>query len=114
MAKLPPPRRVGIVSKPSAREARALLSKLVAWLEARKVPYQLDRDAARILRRSAGRDREALAADCDLLVVIGGDGTLLSVARAAARSETPILGVNLGALGFLTEVPREETLEALE
>ena len=107
-------RTVGIVAKPRALEARSDLEKLTACLVRRKVRVLLDREAARILRRRGGQESDRLASHCDLLVVLGGDGTLLSVARAAARAKTPILGVNLGSLGFLTKVPRERLIPEIE
>ncbi len=107
-------RTVGIVAKPRAMEARADLEKLTACLQARKLRILLDREAAWVLKRRGGQDSERIAARCDLLVVLGGDGTLISVARAAAKAKTPILGVNLGSLGFLTEVPRERMIAEVE
>lgn len=106
-------RTIGIVSKPASHEARPVLGRLAAWLQARHIRALFDPEAARILGRRGSHEREALASLCDLLVVVGGDGTLLSVARAAAGSRTPILGVNLGRLGFLTEVTSEELLQKL-
>lgn len=105
---------VGIVSKPGAIAARPVLGKLTSWLDAHRVRYMLDREAARILRRRGGMDTSRLVPECALIVVVGGDGTLLSIARAAARARTPILGVNLGGLGFLTEVTRQRMLGELE
>jgi len=98
---------IGIVAKRGARDARPHLERLTAWLEARGLRHLLDREAARILRRRGGQDIERLAPRSSLMVVLGGDGTLLSVARATAGSRTPILGVNLGGLGFLAEVSQE-------
>jgi NAD+ kinase len=104
MRKSPLDGPVGIVAKPGAAEARPVLRRLASWLRAHRIPFALDLHAARILKVRGGRSEEELALGSSLLVVIGGDGTLLSVAYAAARSRTPILGVNLGTLGFLTEV----------
>src|SRR5262245_18979790 len=88
-------RTIGIVSKPSQREARSLVRSLGAWLQARKLRVVWDREAAKLANgRARGLDREKLPPRCDLLIVIGGDGTLLSVARWACRTQTPILGVN--------------------
>jgi NAD+ kinase len=105
---------VGIVAKPGARAARPVLNRLTSWLDTRGVRYLLDIEAARTLRRRGGTDSSRLVPRCALVVVVGGDGTLLSIARAAARSRTPILGVNLGGLGFLTEVTRQRMLTELE
>ena len=108
-------RTVGIVSKPSLKVARPLVRSLDSWLDARGLRILWDVEAAKVAgRRTAGVAREKLPARCDLLIVIGGDGTMLSVARAACRSRTPILGVNFGSLGFLTEVPREDLFQTLE
>ena len=59
-------------------------------------------------------DAASLAADVDLLLVFGGDGTMLGVAREIAGSQTPMLGINIGGLGFLTAVPSEELASALK
>src|SRR6185436_12914583 len=104
---------VGIVAKPRAGAARPVLEKLTRWLDARRVRYLLDPEAARTLRRRGGIDTSRLVPECALVVVVGGDGTLLSIARVAARARTPILGVNLGGLGFLTEVTPQRMLPEL-
>lgn len=104
----------GIVAKPGAKEAIPVLRKLSAWFAARGYESLFDREAARLLGRRGGRDPEALARAASFLVVIGGDGTFLSVARGAARARTPLLGVNLGSLGFLTEVPLQRLFIELE
>ena len=76
------------------------------------------RKAARLIQR-AGRealidpDTATLARDVDLLLVFGGDGTMLRVARDIAGSVTPMLGINIGGLGFLTAVPSDELSHAL-
>ena len=107
-------RTVGIVSKPSPKTVRPLVRSLASWLETRGLRILCDTEAARLSGTGRGVPREKLPDKCDLLVVIGGDGTMLSVARWACRTNTPILGVNFGSLGFLAEIPREEMLQTLE
>jgi NAD+ kinase len=96
-------RRVGVVSKPNPR-ARPALLRLVRRLADRRVDHVLDREAAATLGTPAeGIDRAEIGGRTDLVIVVGGDGTLLSAARSVGRTGTPLLGVNLGRMGFLTE-----------
>src|SRR2546425_8727167 len=82
------------------------------WLEARGHTAMVEEEAGVPGAPSApGRE---IAARADLLVVLGGDGTLIHAAGLCNQREVPILGVNLGTLGFLTEVPREKAFELLE
>ncbi|WP_325387457.1 NAD(+)/NADH kinase [Edaphobacter sp.] len=95
-----------IVSKPQKPELAGILRELVSWLESHDYQYVLDPDSAAYLVGSVGVERPDLPAHKpDLVIVLGGDGTLLAAARAFARTVTPILSVNLGSLGFLTEIP---------
>ena len=107
---------VGIVAKPQPSGALPLLGALLAWLEGRNLSFVLDPDAARLAGEGPWqvREREEIPSSSDLVVVLGGDGTLLSVARHMHTKEVPILGVNLGSLGFLTEVSADEMLPVLE
>jgi NAD+ kinase len=103
---------VGLVVKSDRPEALSLARKLARWLRSRRKQVLADSVVAPHLG-AAGFNREELAARADLLVVLGGDGTLLSVARLAAARATPILGINLGGLGFLTEVTAREATATL-
>ncbi len=108
---------IGILTKPHrSSEVRQLLLPLLPWLDAKNLTVMLDREAILSLGDTSQKtfDREAIAASADLLVVLGGDGTLLSAARLATSRQIPILGINLGTLGFLAEVPKEETFQVLE
>jgi len=106
---------VGIAAKPQPSGALPALKELVHWLGNRGVPFVLDPDAARLADTSGPvAERDELPEKTDLIVVLGGDGTLLSIARSLYRREVPILGVNLGSLGFLTEISTEEMIPALE
>jgi NAD+ kinase len=107
-----PIRSVGLCLKPDSPPAGAAARTLEQWLVERGVRVEADEEAARWLD-GPGRKRSELADRVDLLVVLGGDGTLLAVARDMGSSPVPILGVNLGQLGFLAEVAPEEQLDML-
>lgn len=107
--------RAGVVIKPHAPRVEQVLGALKTWLEQRGIGCVLEEAAASKLATGQGVPRELLPGCVDLIIVLGGDGTLLSVAHLAAQSGVPVVGVNMGRLGFLTEVPVEEmwlTLEA--
>jgi NAD+ kinase len=103
---------VGLVVKRERPEATAIARTLTKFLRARhKTPIADSETAKKIGAEPV--ERHLLADRADLIVVLGGDGTLLGVARLVASQSTPILGVNLGGLGFLTEVTIAEAREAL-
>ena len=104
---------VGIIAKPDVHQTDELLPALLDWLGARSVGVRLDRDAASYLGKE-GLDREHLPDGCQLVIVLGGDGTLLSAARAIGGREIPLFAVNLGGLGFLTAISVEELFPELE
>jgi len=109
-------RKVGFVIKPHAPGVGDILRDLVGFLKEKGVSCVFEAAAAEKIGPRGGVSREKLPSRVDLVVVLGGDGTLISVARAAAAAGVPVMGVNLGRLGFLTEVPVGEarrTLEAL-
>jgi NAD+ kinase len=107
---------VAIVSKPQKPELSQVVPELVTWLEQRDYRVFMDRETAEYMVDGHEIvDRSELAVHHpDFVIVLGGDGTLLSAARAVAPLNIPILGVNLGSLGFLTEVPLAELYPTLE
>lgn len=107
-------RRAGIVVKPHAPGIEKILRGLVQYLKGKRITPLFEDVAARKLLRKGGVPRDELPGQVDLVVVLGGDGTLLSVAHLAARAGIPVLGVNLGRLGFLTEVPTDELYVTLD
>jgi NAD+ kinase len=108
-------RTVGVISKPRKPELREIIPALKKWLAERSVAMVLDRETAMSLEGAGpGKTRSEIAACTDLLLVLGGDGTLLSAARAIGDHDLPVLAVNLGALGFLTSVTLSEMYSALE
>jgi NAD+ kinase len=108
--------RVGLVAKPDAAGAADALDRLIHWLAERKLPVVVEKETAGLAPAAAlpTARKSDLAGQVDLLVVLGGDGTLLSMARAVGDLGVPILGVNLGDLGFLTATTLEEMLPAVE
>src|ERR1700744_3987990 len=107
--------QAAIISKPQKPELAGILRELLAWLEARNYHYLLDPDSAAYLDAAHPVERIDLPRHKpNLVIVLGGDGTLLAAARAFARTTTPILSVNLGSLGFLTEIPLSDLYHTLE
>lgn len=112
MPKRSPIGSVGLCVKPGSAPAGEAARRLGAWLADRAVAVWPDPEAARWVGGDA-RERGALAEKADLLVVLGGDGTLLSIVREVGTRAVPILGINLGTMGFLAEVAPHEELEVL-
>jgi NAD+ kinase len=106
-------RRVVVLAKPGTREGQRIASELGSWLGARGVAVRFDEDTARALSRRDGIRAGTIPSGTDLVIVAGGDGTLLSAARLAGPLGIPILGVNFGGLGFMTELQPEELYTAL-
>jgi NAD+ kinase len=104
---------VGIISKPNAPAAGDLIPKLLEWLKARAIDTRIDELTAAYIS-AKGLPRDSVPEGCDLVIVLGGDGTLLSAARAIGASEVPLFPVNLGGLGFLTAITVEEVFPELE
>ncbi len=109
---------VGVISKPHKPEIKEIACGLVQWLEAHGYRVFVDKETAACAPGSEVAERETMAGrKPEFVIVLGGDGTILEAARSLARAGIPILGVNLGSLGFLTEVTLAElypTLEAVE
>jgi NAD+ kinase len=109
-------KRIGLVAKPDAAEAQRVVRQVVEWLGARDIAVVLEKETAALVpsTSAATASKSELPGQVDALIVLGGDGTLLSMARAVGDLGVPILGVNLGGLGFLTATTLEEMLPALE
>jgi NAD+ kinase len=108
-------RAIGIFSRPRRADITDIVRPLLEWFSKRGIRAIYDTETAVSLRdESGGRPRELLAHESDLLLVLGGDGTLLAAAREAAPRGIPVLPINLGSLGFLTSFTLEELYPALE
>lgn len=106
--------RIGIIVKPESPDIQTLLRTLIPWLRDRGKEPMLDSPTAACAGETASYSKKDMAALADLLVVLGGDGTMLAAARMVEGRPIPILGVNAGGLGFLTAVTHDEAFMALE
>lgn len=106
--------RVAIVAKAHAKEAKRVVTDLLAWLDDHGVESSLESTLAAKVGSESSFSLDKLPKDVDMFIVLGGDGTLLSVARAMRSRQIPILGVNLGSLGFLTDVALKDLYETLD
>jgi len=107
---------VGIISRPRRDDIALVVPPLINWLQGHGAQVVCDTETGDCIGplQAQMRKREDLPACTDLLIVLGGDGTLLSAARLAASRKVPILAVNLGGLGFLTTVSQDEIYSILE
>jgi len=106
---------IGILSRPRREQLSVVVPSLLKWLEARGIKTALDEETVAALPTgSKGQPRSAVADASQLLLVLGGDGTMLAAARLAAPRRIPILPINMGSLGFLTSFTLDELYPALE
>ncbi len=106
--------RIAVIAKPDpAGHLTSTLQLLQQVLDSRQLTLLPDQRTATLLKLGAGLSIEELAANCDLAVVVGGDGTLLHAARQLADRRIPLLGVNLGRLGFLVDITPPDIADAL-
>ena len=106
-------KKIGIVSKAGRSEPIEILKDFLPWLNNRGLEVFLDTETASLLKMR-GYPRSEMPSLVDMIVVLGGDGTMLNVARLVCERGVPILGVNLGGLGFITEVQKEEVCNAMD
>jgi len=105
---------VGVVVKRDLKQAIALARELLVWLQRHQIKALAEPDVVAAVGTATSASKEDMIDSADLIVVLGGDGTLLSVARLMQERAVPILGVNLGGLGFLTAVTVDELFPTLE
>ncbi|MFB0518826.1 MAG: NAD(+)/NADH kinase [Acidobacteriota bacterium] len=107
-------KKVGIVAKPHKEGVKAMVKDLIDWLSSQGVEAILNPKTAQLFGTSVSQTTdEELPGQVDMIIVLGGDGTLLSIARLIKEKKIPLLGVNLGGLGFLTEVSLSELYPTL-
>ncbi len=98
--------KMGILGRYRTEHLSDTLLALIQFLEAQKQAFLLDEDLKSLIteKQVPAANKLAIAKACDLLIVIGGDGSLLQAAKIAAESQTPVIGINKGRLGFLTDI----------
>lgn len=97
-------KKVGIIINPKKKKSALVLKNIVAYLKKKNIPFLTDKKIS----------RAGVVAETDLVIVLGGDGTLLNIAKFVNNNDKIILGVNLGALGFLTEVTTTEVIKTID
>jgi NAD+ kinase len=105
-------KKAAIVAKPH-QGVVDYLQQAIAVLKEHGIDYILEKTAAQLLESPEGCPREEVASQADLIIVLGGDGTFLSIARQAVEAQVPVAGFNLGTLGFLTVMKKESLAEGL-
>src|SRR6202451_3107494 len=104
-----------IISRPEKAEVARTVPELLAWLHAHGYEVIVDPETAKYSNGQEEVLRSQMSSrPLDLVIVLGGDGTLLSAVRDTAATNAPLLGVNLGSLGFLTDIPLSSLFSMLE
>jgi NAD+ kinase len=106
--------RIGIIGKTQKKEALDITKELSQWLQKRGIEVYVDKDLGRGITYATSVSRTELPELVDVILVFGGDGTFLGVARLVCKYGIPILGINLGGLGFLTEITLDELYPMME
>jgi NAD+ kinase len=106
-------KKIGIICKTGKPEPAEIVKGLLPWLRRKGCECFVDSETAAILNIE-GSPRSQIPSVAELIIVLGGDGTMLSVARLIGEKGIPILGVNIGGLGFLTAVPKDDLYGVLE
>jgi NAD+ kinase len=109
-----PPARLGIITKPHEPRAAELAAHIARWAEEHEINLFVNDRVQSLPPGTFSASAREIADHCDLLIVLGGDGTMIAAARLVGGRGTPVLGVNLGSLGYLTEFAAEEAVPALE
>jgi NAD+ kinase len=109
-----PPDRLGIITKPNEPRAAKLAASIATWAAQHEINLFVNDRVRDLPPGTFSASAREIADHCDVLIVLGGDGTMISTARLVSGKGTPVLGVNLGTLGYLTEFSAEDVIPALE
>ena len=108
------PQRIGIITKPNEPRAAELAARIAEWAARHEINLFVNDRVRDLPPGTFSASAREIADHCDVLMVLGGDGTMLATARLLRGRGTPVLGVNLGTLGYLTEFSTEDVIPALE
>jgi len=109
-----PPSRLGIITKPGEPRAAELAARIAEWAANNEINLFVNDRVQDLPPGTFSASAREIADNCDLLIALGGDGTMISTARLVSGKGTPVLGINLGTLGYLTEFAIDDALPALE
>src|SRR2546425_13375118 len=109
-----PPDRLGIITKPNEPRAAELAARIAEWAANLEINLFVNDRVRDLPPGTFSASAREIADNCDLLIALGGDGTMISTARLVSGKGTPVLGINLGTLGYLTEFAIDEAIPALE
>jgi NAD+ kinase len=107
-------KKVGVVAKSKIAGLQERLIDLLDWLDKKKIQVKLCTETAAVVDLDNGVERKEIARQVDLIIVLGGDGTILNVGTSAAEAGAPLVGINMGNLGFMAEITEAEMYTALE
>lgn len=107
---------IGVITKPEAESARQTLQSLFRFLKSKKCNVIIDEHIPDNINNYhfEKADRETIGKRCDLAIVVGGDGTILNAVRSLSHAHVPLLGINVGRLGFLADISPEDLESSLE
>lgn len=109
-----PPARIGIITKPNEPRAAELAGRIAEWAADHEINLFVNDRVKDLPPGTFSASAREIADNCDVLIVLGGDGTMIATARLVGGRGTPVLGINLGTLGYLTEFAIDEAIPALE
>tara|TARA_Y100000590_G_scaffold449383_1_gene587413 strand:- start:269 stop:1162 length:894 start_codon:yes stop_codon:yes gene_type:complete len=107
-------KNIAVISKKDDKNVADTLKSVVSFLEDRKFSYFLDKNSAKLISTNKNNIEDVLPDNCDIVLIIGGDGTLLSAAQTCADQNIPICGINKGRMGFLADIPPDKVNEDLK
>src|ERR1051325_7977375 len=108
------PARIGIITKPHEPRAAELAASIAEWSADHEINLFVNDRVKDLPPGTFSASAREIADHCDVLIALGGDGTMIATARLVTGRGTPVLGVNLGTLGYLTEFSAEDAIPALE